>query len=231
MSQSPPAPRPPLLRRPAFWLITVAALLLIAVATVVGISLGAGRGSDASASGTPTPGTVATDAATTTPPAAETEAPAPAAPAVAIPASCVDIYTRDWSAELGGLVLNPPWTEIPGNGPFWGSNDTGAVTVLEATTRLTCAWVGSNGGGDVGIITNLAQLTSEQEASTATYLESTGQACFEELGGIRCVVGWNSEAGDSGESHFFREGIWSATRWSNVVADGYTRDIASTLFG
>jgi hypothetical protein len=230
LSQAQPDPSTSLLRRPAFWLVAVAALLLVAVATVVGITLGAGRGADTSASETPTPGTVATDAATT-PPAAETEVPPTADTVVVIPASCPDIYTRDWSAELGGLVLNPPWTETPGNGPFWGSNDNGAVTVLEATTKLTCAWVGSNGGGDVGLITNLAQLTPEQEASTVVYLGSIGQACYDELLGTRCVIEWNSDAGDSGESHFLREGVWSATRWSNVVADGYTHDIATAIFG
>jgi hypothetical protein len=230
LSQAQPDPRPPLVRRPAFWLVVVAALLLVAVASVVGLMLGAGRGVDVSASGTPTPGTVTTDAATT-PPAAETEAPPAAGTSVVVPASCAEIYTRDWSAALGGLVLNPPWTETPGNGPFWGSNDNGVVTVLEATTKLTCAWVGPNGGGDVGIITNLAELTPEQVSSTLAHLASIGQTCYEELGGTRCVVERNSDAGESGESHFIREGIWSATRWSNVVADGYTHDIATALFG
>lgn len=230
MSQAQPDSPPPLLRRPAFWLVVVAALLLAGLATVVGLMLGAGRGADATASDTPTPGPVTTDDATT-PPAAATETPPPAATTVVIPASCAEIYTRDWSADLGGLVLNPGWTETPGNGPFWGSNDNGAVTVLEATTKLTCAWVGPNGGGDVGIITNLAELTPEQVSSTLAHLESIGQTCYEELEGTRCVVEWNSEAGESGESHFIREGLWSATRWSNVVADGYTHDIATALFG
>lgn len=229
MPQAQSDPRPPLVRRPAFWLVVVAALLLVAVASVVGLMLGAGRGADVAASNSPTPGT--TTGAATTPPAAASEAPPPADTAVAIPASCAEIYTRDWSAGLGGLVLNPPWTETPANGPFWGSNDNGAVTVLEATTKLTCAWVGSNGGGDAGIITNLADLTPEQVSATLSHLASIGQSCYEELGGTRCVVEWNSEAGEAGESHFIREGIWSATRWSNVVADGYTHDIATALFG
>jgi hypothetical protein len=229
LSQAQPDPRPPLVRRPAFWLVVVVALLLVAVASVLGLMLGAGRGTDVAASDTATPGAV-TDAATT-PPAAATEAPSTADAAVVIPASCAEIYTRDWSAALGGLVLNPSWAETPGNGPFWGSNDNGAVTVLEATTKLTCAWVGSTGGGDVGIITNLADLTPEQVSSILAHLASIGHTCYEELGGTRCVVEWNSEAGDSGESHFVREGIWSATRWSNTVADGYTHDIATALFG
>jgi hypothetical protein len=229
LSQALPAPRPPLLRRPAFWLIVVAALLAVGVAVVIGIALGGQRGADASAGPTSAPSTVATDAAAT-PTADETEPPATEAGAV-IPATCGEIYTRDWTAELGGLVLNPPWTQTPGNGPFWGSNDNGAVTVLEATSKLTGAWVGSNGGGDVGIITNIAALTPEQVASTVAYLGTIGQTCYEELEGIRCVVERNSDAGDSGESHFLREGIWSATRWSNVVADGYTHDIATAIFG
>lgn len=217
-----------------FWLAVGAAVLLVAVAVFAGMAIGASSGgAGAAASDRPTPSASATDASTTpsTVPPTETAPPSEAPGAAAIPASCTDAYTRDWGAELGGLALNPPWTETPGNGPLWGSNDRGAITVLEATSRLTCAWVGSNGGGDVGIITNLASLTPEQEASMAAYLAGAGQTCYAELEGTRCVVEWTSDAGDSGESHFLRGGIWSATRWSNVAADGYTHDIVAAIFG
>ncbi len=210
-----------------FWLILVAVLLLFGVAIVAGMTIGSATGAVPSASASdssrPTP-------TTTVPMPTETAAPPPVA-GPAIPADCADIYTRDWSADLGGLVLNPAWTEEAGNGPFWGSNDSGAITVLESTTKLTCAWVGSSGGGDAGIITNIASLTDEQQASIIEHLESIGHSCYEELGGTRCVVESNSDAGDVGESHFVREGIWSATRWSNLSADGYTHDIVAAIFG
>ena len=234
LSQAQPEPRPPLLRRPVFWLAVGAAVLLVAVAVFAGMTIGASSGgAGAAASDRPTPSAPATDASA----APSTEPPAGTAPpsgdpgAAVIPASCADAYTRDWGAELGGLALNPAWTEVPGNGPLWGSNDNGAITVLEATSRLRCAWVSSGGGGDVGIITNLASLTAEQEASMAAYLAGAGQTCYAELDGTRCVVEWNSDAGDSGESHFLRDGIWSATRWSNVAAEGYTHDIVAAIFG
>ncbi len=234
LSQAQPNPRPSVFRRPLFWMSVGAAVLLIAIAVFAGMTIGASvGGAGAEESGRPLPSATATDVAA--PPSSETPAatpPASEAPgATGIPASCSEAYTRDWAVELGGLALNPPWTDTPGSGPFWGSNDAGAVTVLEATSELTCAWVGSNGGGDVGIITNLASLTPAQESSMVAHLAGAGQTCYPELDGTRCVIEWRSDAGDSGESHFLRDGIWSATRWSNVVADGYTHDIVATIFG
>jgi hypothetical protein len=221
------APRP-LLKRPLFWLIVIGVLLLAAVAVLVGIAIGgmAGAGTAGPASQSASPGSTATAPASEAP-ATPTETPA----AIAVPGECADIYTRDWDTELGGLALNPEWTETPGNGPFWGSNDDGAITVLEATSTLTCAWVSPNGGGDVGIITNISSLTPEQQVSVTEHLGASGFACYEELSGTRCVIEWSSDAGESGESHFLREGIWSATRWSNVGADGYTHDIVTAIFG
>jgi hypothetical protein len=233
LSQAQPESRPPLVRRPAFWLVVVAALLLIAVATIVGITLGAGRGTDASATDTPTPGTVATDAATATPPATETEAPPPApAPVVEIPASCADIYTRDWSAELAPRVLNPAWTSDPASGfKRYGSNDVGLVTVLEATTRLECNWVPESGAGHVFLVTGIAELTPEQQGSTLDYLAGTDFECYDELVGTRCVIEGEDGGETWGESHFLRDGIWIATRWGGSGPDGYTHDIVAALFG
>jgi hypothetical protein len=232
LTQATPPARPPLARRPLSWLVLVAALLLIALAVAVGIAMGSAARSSTAAPSTSTPSdapSAAPSTATDAPTASEPAAPPPAS--VIIPADCSGIYTHDWTADFHGLVLNPPWTQVPGNGPFWGSNNAGAVTVLEATTRLTCSWVGSSGGGDVGLITNIASLTSDQESSTIDHLVVEGYSCYEELEGTRCVIEWNSEAGNAGESHFLREGIWSATRWSEISPDGYTHDIVAAVFG
>jgi hypothetical protein len=207
-----------------------AALLLVAVATVVGLMLGAGRGAGVSASDTPSPGTVTTDAATT-PPAAETEAPQASDTSVVIPASCADIYTRDWTADLAPRVLNPPWTSDPASGfKRYGSNDVGLVTVLEATTRLECNWVPEGGAGHVFLITGVAELTLEQQGSTLDYLVGTDLGCYDELGGTRCVIEGEEGGENWGESHFIRDGIWIATKWGGSGPSGYTHDIVAALF-
>jgi hypothetical protein len=231
LSQAQPDPSPSLLRRPAFWLVVVAALLLVAVATVVGITLGAGRGADTSTSDTPTPGTAATDA-TTTPPAVATEAPPPTDAAVVIPASCPEIYTRDWTPEFDGLVLNPTWSEDPNSGVHLGSHDDTAVAELERSARLTCKWGHPKGGSDRGLTTNVAVVDAQQVADLRAHFQVVGYSCYEELDGVRCIVETEPTAdGQSGESHFFREGVWIATLWVNAGPDGYTHDIVAALFG
>ncbi len=231
MSQAQPDPRPSLFRRPAFWLIVVASLLLIVVAVVVGIALGAGRAGDASSTGTPVP---TTDAAGPTD-AANASSPPPtasAAPGVAIPASCADIYTRDWSADLAPRVLNPAWISDPGSGfKRYGSNDVGLVTMLEATTRLECNWVPESGAGHVFLVTGIAELTPEQQVSTLDHLTGAGFACSEELAGTRCLIEGEGGGENWGESHFLRDGIWIATRWGGSGPNGYTHDIVAAIFG
>lgn len=226
MTETPNEPTTPLTRRPVFWLIVGAVLLGIAVVVVVVLGMSGGRSPE------PSPTTIAptpTSEAPSTPPSEPPATSDPGTPsAVVIPTDCAGIYTRDWAPELGGLVLNPAWSE---DEPLWGSNDRGAITMLEGTAELRCAWVQDAGGGDVGIITNVAGLTPEQQDSMAEYFPGAGFTCYEELGGTRCVIEETTDAGEWGESHFLREGVWIATRWANVSPEGYTHDIVAAIFG
>jgi hypothetical protein len=234
MTDVPPAPRPPLVRRPLFWLILAAGLLLVALAIAIGLAIRASGGASDAASTMPptsTQSTAGSDAVT--PPS--TDAPAtdpPEASVIDIPATCAGIYTRDWSAEMAPRVLNPAWIDDPVRGfKRWGSNDVGLVTVLEATTRLECNWVPESGAGHLFLVTGVAQLTPDQQGSTLDYLAESDMECYDELSGTRCVME-REEAGETwGESHFLREGIWIATRWGGNGPDGYTHDIVAAIFG
>lgn len=221
-----PAPTP-LVRRPGFWVVIVAVFLAVAVALAVGIAVsGTPGGGDAAATRTarPTPATTAVPIAV--PPAT------PAAPGPVIPADCSGIYTKDWTPEMHGLVLNPPWTLDAESGVRYGSKDTGLISVLEATEKVTCVWGNPNGGSDSGgLTTNVAAITSEQSADVIAHMKKIGYSCYEELAGTRCVVETPGDNGTVGESHFIREGIWSATWWLNVSPDGYTHDIVTAIFG
>ena len=122
VTQVPTDPRPPLARRPVFWLVLAVAVWSV-LAVVLGIAFTSGNGIDgAAATARPTSATpTSTDAATSPPP---TESPPPPPPAaegiVAIPASCGEIYTRDWAPEFAPLVLNPEWTTSPDSGVDYG---------------------------------------------------------------------------------------------------------------
>ncbi|MGW4929955.1 hypothetical protein ACWEOH_12445 [Agromyces sp. NPDC004153] len=232
MTQVPDAPRPPLARRPSFWLALAAGLLLAAIAVVLVVALLAPEGTtDAASTSTPTTAAASTSAPPTTAPAPEPP-PEPAPAVVAIPSSCDAIYTRDWSADLAPRVLNPAWIDDPASGfKRWGSNDVGLVTMLEGTTQLECNWVPESGTGHVFLVTSVASLTPEQQGSTLDYLVTTGMDCYDQSGGTRCVVE-GDEGGEAwGESHFVREGIWIATRWGGSGPTGYTQDIVTALFG
>ncbi|MFD4421799.1 hypothetical protein ACFWN7_09875 [Agromyces sp. NPDC058484] len=221
------------MRRPPFWLIVAAALLLVAIAVVIGNALGSVRGTDPAASGTPTPSATipdgATDTATTQP--AESEAP-PAEAGVVIPASCEGIYTRDWTPDFEGLVLNPAWTNEPNSGVRFGSRDEVAVHVLETTTKVTCKWGNPKGGSDRGLTTNVAVVDVAQATAMREHFETVGYSCYDELEGTRCVIETEpTPDGQSGESHFLRDDVWVATLWVNAGPDGYTHDIVTAIFG
>lgn len=231
VTQVPTAHHPPLLRRPLFWLLLVAALLLAVTSIVLVITLGGGGVSSAASTDAPTSSGGAQDGA-----AAPASDPAPTSPAtppaVAIPASCDEIYTRDWAPAFAPLVLNPAWTTASGSGVRYGSSDESAIAMLDTSTRVSCKWGNPNGGSDRGLTTNVAAVAVEQAVAMQDHFVAAGYSCYPELEGTRCVIETApSPDGQSGESHFFREGVWIATLWVNAGPDGYTRDIVAAIFG
>lgn len=230
MTQIPSAPRRPLVRRPVFWLILVAAILVVSLGLTLAFALSGRPGTEiASPSATPSPSAPPSTAAT---PPTETSAATEEPAGVAIPDSCDRIYTRDWTPEFEGLVLNPAWTADPDSGVHLGSRDATAAGLLESIARLTCKWGHPNGGSDRGLTTNVAVVDAQQAADMRAHFEAVGYSCYEEMEGVRCVVETEpTDDGQSGESHFFREGVWIATRWVNAGPDGYTHDIVTALFG
>lgn len=224
-----PDPRRPLAKRPGFWLGIVATLLLIGVA-ITAISWAIGPTTDAS------PSAPASDPAAPGPPtdgsAPATASPAPPAAGVVIPTDCADIYTRDWSAEFAPLVSNPSWTTAPGSGVHYGSSDETAIARLDTTKQVTCKWANPLGGSDRGLTTNVAAVDAEQSVAMQDHFVATGHTCYAELEGTRCVTETPpSPDGQAGESHFFRDGVWIATKWVNAGPDGYTHDIVAAIFG
>jgi hypothetical protein len=210
------------------WLVVLGVFVLIVAAITVAIALAVAQpqgGKAAPTDAAMTPGSTASGSPTgTTKPTGEADP--------LIPADCAKIYTKDWAPEMNGLALNPEWTADPASGVRYGSRDTGLVTVLEATTKVTCVWADPRGGGDTGgLTTNVARLTADQEASVREHLSSSGYTCYDELKGTRCVSEVVDDNGTVGESHFLREGVWLATWWLNIAPDGYTHDIVAALWG
>ena len=215
-----------MIRRPVFWVVIVAVFLAVAVALAVGIAMsGTPGGADAASTRIPRPTPSGTAAPTPLPTATTASGPV-------VPADCSGIYTKDWSPEMHGLVLNPPWTLDPESGVRFGSKDTDLVGVLQTTAEVTCVWANPRGGSDAGgLTTNIASVSPEQSSAVIAHMKEIGYNCYDELGGTRCVVETPGDNGTVGESHFIREGIWSATWWLNTSPDGYTHDIVTAIFG
>lgn len=221
-----PKPRPP---RRVLWISIAAGLVLAAGAVAAGYAVGAGSpGGDAAEAGPESPAT-----------RPEPEASAPSVPlptpskepVSVIPADCSGIYTTDWSAQLGPLlVLNPMWTADAEKSTRYASSDPELLAELEATAKVTCVWAQESGGSDLGLTTNVAKITPEQRESALGFMTERGDECYEELSGTRCISERNDDGASWGESHFFRDDVWIATHWVNSGPDGYTHDIINTLW-
>ncbi|KQO95821.1 hypothetical protein [Leifsonia sp. Leaf264] len=156
----------------------------------------------------------------------------PPASDVTIPSDCSGIYTKDWTPEMRGHALNPAWVDGPDGPGISGSNDDELMAVLTDTTVLSCYWVNARGPSDNGhVTTDIAALTEEQSADVLARMNELGFSCYAEHLGTRCVMEQQSTEGPYGESHFLRDGIWSATAWYSISPDGYTADIEKALFG
>jgi len=170
---------------------------------------------------------------------APTESPAPApvtsptatiAPGTPTPTTCDEIYSPDMIEEFDDLVLNPEWTTAPAADVGVGVYDPQLVGIVASTAHLTCRWADADGPTDSGVDTSVVWVTPEQTTAVTDRLAELGFDCYEELDGLRCTS--ETDYGNLlvGESHFLRDGIWLATRYTNAGPSGYTRDIITTLW-
>lgn len=220
----------PVLHRPMTWLIAAVAALVLAVGAVGAAVLASGE----------QPGADAEDRSAIRPTPAAVGEPAPIAPPAPppvassrIPGDCGAAYTADWAGTFApDYVLNPAWSSGDGAPSLFGTDDPAALAMLEQASGLTCAWLPPDpSDGRTGLVTSVVAIDEEQRGAARSALEAAGLDCFEEFGGERCIAEWEDAAGPAGESHFLRDEVWIATRWSGPAVTGYTHDIIAALFG
>ncbi|TFC91816.1 MULTISPECIES: hypothetical protein [Cryobacterium] len=147
------------------------------------------------------------------------------------PSTCDELYSPEMVAAFDNLVLNPAWVAEEKSGANRGSDDQELIALIDAAgERLTCVWANENGGSGLGLTTELMWVTSEQSAAVLSRLSAAGMNCYEELGGMRCIIEGADDGGVSGESHFLRDGIWLATHYINAGPDGYTHDMIANVW-
>ena len=225
---APGAGRPAAAPRP--WVFVLLAVAVLAVAALVVLAL-MPRG---------------TTSTTPTGPDAPAARPVPSSPATALPitptpapvpddgtprpTSCDELYSPSMVEAMGDLVLNPAWATAPGAEVLYGSDDAELRGVIDTAENLNCIWGAAAGGSDTGVVTDLVWVTPEQSGAVKARLEEAGLRCYEELEGLRCVIQTTTESGTFGESHFLRDGIWLATKYTNAGPDGYTHDIIANVW-
>jgi len=169
----------------------------------------------------------------TAPPGTPTPTPTPgssAAPGTPRPASCTDLYSPEMVAAFGSMVLNPAWMDDPGLGLRIGADDPVQQDIIDANDSLLCQWGMPEGPSAAGVSTVVVWVDAEDSATIQAHLVDRGDTCFEQQGGLRCTSESTTEEGYSGESHFLRDGIWLATKYTNAGPVGYTLDIVNKLW-
>jgi hypothetical protein len=205
----------------------VGSLLVIALVVVLIVWRGGAGVPEAEAAARPQP-------SSSPAPLAVTPSPQPAAEQAANvphPSQCEQLYSPAMVAAFGDVALNPAWVAEEDSGVNRGSADPELVTLIDAAgEKLTCVWANAGGASGVGLTTELVWVTSEQSAAVLSRLSAAGMNCYEELGGMRCIVEGEDDGGVFGESHFVRDGIWLATHYFNAGPDGYTHDIIANVW-
>jgi hypothetical protein len=168
-----------------------------------------------SPSGSTTPSASSTPGASSSPSSSPT--PRPQAQEIELPASCDALYSASMRSRLDA--------ELP---PL---NDAGvdlAVTQVESlrglidsgVPTLRCTW-GTAAGPSLA--TSVTIVDPADAPRIQDMLAAAGFVCSDSSGGILCANG--------NEADFLRGNGWVATSWTASAPDGYTEDIATTLWG
>lgn len=175
------------------------------------------------ATGTPGPSSSAS-ASTPAESAEPSVAPSdrPQALEIALPASCDALYSAAMRTTLEADVppLGDPGLTLQSTRlqPALGALESGYPT-------LRCSW---GTAGESGLSTNVTILAPEDVPRVQDMLAVNGLVCADAAGGILCT---SSGSETEGESHFLRGNGWVATAWVGELPDGYTEDVAATLWG
>ncbi|WEO76795.1 hypothetical protein BJQ94_15755 [Cryobacterium sp. SO2] len=217
-------------RRPLWVALGAIGVVLVVALLVVLVVWRGGAGTPSSDDSLP--GVRPTPSTSAAPLSVASAAPTTSTPAGPKPTSCDEIYSPAMMTTFSETrTLNPAWTVGSDDVLQVGTTDEELAGLIEGDEHLTCIWAAEGGGSDSGLTTNVVFVTAAQSEAVHARLNAIGQSCYEELGGIRCVIETAKDSdGSSGESHFLRDGIWLATHFVNAGPDGYTHDIVATIW-
>ncbi|WP_438353341.1 hypothetical protein [Microbacterium sp. CJ88] len=182
----------------------------------------------------PDAGGATTAPATSGPSAGPSSTPTPtptsAADTISLPTACDKIYS---AGMLSMLDTQTPPLNDPGV-TMLSTQNVDALEVLNSgAPTIRCSW---GTPSESGMSTNVTIVDAAQSARVLAALQNSGFACAPGGGGTLCTFQQEQITQDDklikrGESHLVRGNGWIATSWLSVNPDGYTQDIAVTLWG
>lgn len=113
------------------------------------------------------------------------------------------------------------------DGPWQSGSADAELRQLLEQPALDCYW----SSGDDVLLTRVAEVGAHVQSVAVARLDQLGFSELSENGGVRYVLEDATAAGATGESHFFRDGVWFATHWRGHGQYGYTADMIRTVFG
>ena len=144
-----------------------------------------------------------------------------------VPTFCGALYSDAMQVTLTGIgmTLGNRWDGTARS----GSADDELHAML-ANPELDCHWTQTD-PAPAALLTRVAELTDAEQEAAIARLDALGFTKLTEHDGIRYFVENTDATGPTGESHFFREGLWIATHWQGHGQYGYTADMVRSVFG
>lgn len=145
-----------------------------------------------------------------------------------VPVDCAPAFSRAMTGALGDEGLELVTVGVPSG----GTQDDELLELLDGSVLLECEWRQADGGVEKGILSSIVAVDPEQEAAAIERVRDLRMTRLVELEGVRYFIERRDAEGRvSGESHFFRDGLWFATAWYGHGPRGYTADLVRNVFG
>lgn len=153
----------------------------------------------------------------------------PQAAEITLPADCTAIYSPAMLAQLN--AENPPLND-PGV-TLLSTEVIAGLEIMDTAPTIRCSW---GQPSEFGLATNVTIVTEAQSADLLAALQNQGMSCADEGAATVCRIETEHMMDGEpyatvGETHYLRGNGWIATHWINFGPEGYTNDIAQTLWG
>lgn len=140
-----------------------------------------------------------------------------------LPSGCGGLFSDATTVTLEqlGFELSSEY-----DGPWHAGSADAELRALLDDSELDCSWTDEK----AALLTRIAEVDPDEQSRALARLEALDFTRLTENGGVRYFVERTEATGATGESHFFRDGLWFATHWIGHGQYGYTADMVRSVF-